>query len=147
MSNEEQIQLAIAHLNRLEKPNLTAVAKKFGLNRSTLSKRYKGISVSKQQSISETRQRLNEVQEDEILRHIDALTNKFIPPTTQIVKNLAEEILHAEVGKNWPARFVKRHQDRLCRVYLRPIDNKRASAENPATFKHFYSLVRSVFAI
>ena len=141
MSNEEQIQLAIARLNRLEKPNFTAVAKATGLKPSTLLKRYKGISVFKQQSISETRQRLNAAQEDELLRHIDALTDKFIPPTTQIVKNLAEEILHAEVGKNWPARFVKRHKDRFCSIYLHPIDNKRASAENPATFKHFYSLM------
>ena len=147
MSNEEQIQRAIAHLNRTDKPNLSAVAKSFKVNRSTLSKRFHGKTVPKAQSISETRQALNRAQEDELLRHIDALTDKFIPFTTQVVKNLAEEILHAPVGKNWAARFIQRHKERLCSVYLPPIDSKRASAENPTAFEHFYSLVQLLFAV
>ena len=100
MSKEAQIELAIAHLNQQIKPNYAAAARKFGFEPTTLRRRHKGITVSRQQASSETHQLLNNVQEDELLRHIDYLTDRHISPTTQIIKNLAEEILKTEVGKN-----------------------------------------------
>ena len=35
-----------------------------------------------------------------LIGHINKLTDRGIPPTSQIVKNLAEEIRGKEVGKN-----------------------------------------------
>ncbi len=145
MSKEAQIQCALAHLNQQKQLNYAEAARIHGIEPTTLRRRHKGISTSREQVTSETHQRLSSIQEDELLRHIDALTNKYIPPTTQIVRNLAEEILQADVGKNWASRFIKRHSKRICSVYLRPIDNARASAETPAIFERFYTLVRRLF--
>jgi hypothetical protein len=54
---------------------------------------------------------------------------------------MAEEIKGAEVNKNWTSQFVARHQDQLKSLYLRNIDNKRASSEYEPMFKLFFELV------
>ena len=102
-----QIDAAIAYFKAQEKPNILAAAKLFQIDRMTLKRRFLGICGSRAQANSESRQLLNSVQEDTLLSHIDRMTEKFIPPTTQIVKNLAKEILGRSVGKNWAAEFVK----------------------------------------
>ena len=145
MSKEAQIQRALAHLNEQKQLNYAEAARTHGVNPSTLRRRHKGISVSREQVTSETHQRLSSTQEDELLRHIDALSNKYIPPTTQIVRNLVEEILQAEVRKNWVARFIKRHSKRICSVYLSLINNARVSVESLTIFEHFYTLVQYLF--
>jgi Tc5 transposase DNA-binding domain len=76
-----------------------------------------------------------------LLGYIDRLTDRHIPPTTQIIRNLAEELVNGPVGKNWTARFVQRHKDRISSTYLRPLDRARCSAENSTAFKHFYRLI------
>jgi hypothetical protein len=64
-----------------------------------------------------------------------------MPPTSQIVKNLAEEIRGELVNKNWVGQFVKRHDIRLKSLYLRNINNLRASAEYGPMFQLFFSVV------
>lgn len=132
---------ACDHLDRQEKLNYAAAAREFNLNVRTLERHYTGKCGSRQEASSKHHQRLNDVEEDTLLRYIDELTNRHIPPTTQIVKNLAEEILGAPVGENWANRFVKRHEDRICSVYLKPIDHKRASAESITVFKRYFAIV------
>jgi len=70
------------------------------------------------------------------------LTARSIPPTSQIVKNLAEEIIGGKpVGKNWTSDFVKRYNGRLDSLYLRNIDNIRIQAEYLPIIKQFFDLV------
>ena len=107
----DQIELAVAHLKAQKQLNYAEAAKTFEVEPTTLRRRFLGITASRAQVNSEYRQLLNNVQEDTLLRYIDKLTEKHIPPTTQIVKNLAEEILDKPVGINWPARFVKRYKN------------------------------------
>jgi hypothetical protein len=64
-----------------------------------------------------------------------------MPPTSHIVKNLAEEIRGGQVGKNWVGQFVKRHDIRLKSLYLRNIDNLRAGAEYALMFQLFFNIV------
>jgi hypothetical protein len=52
-----------------------------------------------------------------------------MPPTSRIVKNLAEEIRGCDVGKNWIASFVRRNKEALRSGYLTNIDNKRVRGE------------------
>lgn len=138
---------AFAHLDRQEHRNYAEAAKIYGISSTQLMRRYTGQCVSRQQATSEHRQLLNDTQEDTLLRYIDELTNRSIPATTQIVKNLAEEILKRPVGKNWPAQFVKRYSNRICSVYLNRIDKNRASAASAAVFERYYAIVLSNFAL
>jgi Tc5 transposase DNA-binding domain len=100
-----------------------------------------GLTAPRGHANTEYRQRLNKAQEEVLLGYIDSLIDKHIPPTTQIVKNLAEELLKGPVGKNWTASFVRRHKQRISSIGLRPLDRARVSAENTAVFEHFYRLV------
>ena len=68
-----------------------------------------------------------------------------MPPTSQIVRNLAEEIRGAKVGKNWVGQFVKRYEGRLHSAYLKNIDNLRVAAEYAPMFIMFFTLVFTTF--
>ena len=66
-----------------------------------------------------------------------------MPPTSQMVKNFAEEIIQRAMGKNWAGEFVKRHQSVLKSLYLHNIDNQCVKGEYPPTYKLFFTLVTS----
>ncbi|KAF8853236.1 hypothetical protein BDZ45DRAFT_716637 [Acephala macrosclerotiorum] len=67
-----------------------------------------------------------------------------MPSTSQIVKNLAEEIRGKEVKKNWPAEFCKRHKLKLKSAYLRNLNNLRVSAKRVPIFILFFTLLAQV---
>ena len=115
---EQRIQLAITELNSQSKLNYSATARKYELDRSTLTKRHKGIMSSMTTCSSEHKQRLTAEQEEVLIEQINNLTDRVMPPTSLMVKNMAEEIIIGPVGKNWTSNFCKRHQGRLKSVYL-----------------------------
>lgn len=137
----DRFEAAFDYLDRQEQLNYAEAARIFEIPRLTLMRRYTGRCGSREEANSEYRQLLNDAQEETLLRYIDELTNRFMPPTTQIIKNLAEELIKRPVGKNWPAQFVKRHSKRICSVYLTRIDYKRASAASKVAFERFYAFV------
>jgi len=130
------IDEALADLESQDVLNYSATARKYGVCRSTLTRRHKGQTVSKQEFLSEVQQCLNNTQEEVLIRHINLLTDRGMPPTSQIVKNLAEEIIKRPVGKNWVSSFVYRHKDELKSVYLRTMDNLRIKADSPIVLKN-----------
>ena len=50
--------------------------------------------------MAEYHQCLSTAQEDTLIAQINHLTNRGLPPTVAMVKNLAEEIIGRQVGKN-----------------------------------------------
>jgi hypothetical protein len=137
-----QMEAAIAYLNRQSELNYTEAAKTHGIDPTTLARRHQGLSVSRAEATSTYHQRLNNVQEDTLLGYIDALTDRHTPPTSQIIKNLAQEIVKGPIGKNWTARFIKRHSKRIYSHYLHPLDRAQASTESITVFERFYNLVQ-----
>jgi hypothetical protein len=138
---EARIEAAIDDLESQDVPLYRPTARKYNLTHTTLRQRYLGIQLSRPAADSECRQRLTKVQEEVLIKHINDFPDRGLPPTTQIVKNLAEEIIHGTVGKNWVGQFVRRKQDQLRSLYLRNIDNLRAKADYAPIFKHFYDQV------
>jgi hypothetical protein len=100
MRNTHRIPEAIADLESQEAPNISATAVKYGLDRTTLGKRWKGKMGSMEDCISTYRQCLTNSQERALIQLINRLTNRGMPPMSRIVKNLAEEIRGSAVGKN-----------------------------------------------
>ena len=143
LTHDARIEAALAELDLLEKPNYSATAQKWQLDRRTLSRRHKGQTVSRAQANAEFNQRLTIEQEEVLIGHINKLTDRGIPPTSQMVKNLAEEIAGCPIGKNWVGGFVKRHSDQLKSHYLRTIDNCRKKAEYVPRFQEFFDCVES----
>ena len=140
-THDARIELAIDQLNQQSKPNVSEIARKFGLVKSTLRRRYRGKTVSRHEINSEYKQRLNCIQEEALIAQINRLTDRGIPPTSQLVRNFAQEMIGDSVGKNWTGDFVKRHKDRLKSLYLRNIDSQRTRSEYLPVFQLFYDLV------
>ena len=122
-NHNQSIDEALADLRLQERPNILATVNKYQLVESTLRRRWQGKSISIQEAASEYRQRLTNAQEDQLVLQINRLTDRGIPPTAQIVRNLAEEMINKSVGKNWTGDFVRRHKDRITSLYLRNINS------------------------
>jgi hypothetical protein len=119
-------------------PNIAQTAKKYNLNRSTLSRRFAGKTVSRQISTSEYHKLLTDTQEEVLLDYLNKLTIRGLPPTPRMVENLVFDIAKVVPGSKWVDRFCNRHQDRITSRYLRSIDNSRYVADNSEHFAEFY---------
>lgn len=137
----DQLTRAIEDLRSQKRPNIQATAKKYSLDRSTLSRRFRGKTTSRQEATSIYHKYLTNTQEQLLIRHINQLTDKAIPTTSTFVKNLAQEICGHPLGKNWVSTFVKRYKDQLKSLYLCNIDNLQTKAEYAPSFKLFFELV------
>lgn len=101
-----QIDKAIEYLRSLdlgEKINITQVAKSYGVDRSTLGRRYRGVQQSRDAQYDSQRL-LNKQQSRELIKWIKRLTDRGIPPTTAMLNNFARELSRKEPGKNWALR-------------------------------------------
>ena len=85
---------------------------------------------------------LTSAEEETLIAHINKLTDRGMPLTSSIVRNLVEEIRGEKVGKNWTGQFIRRHKNRLRSLYLRNIDNLRVTAEYAPMFTLFFALVK-----
>jgi hypothetical protein len=93
MDHEARIQAAITDLESQDHRHITVTAKQWGVARETLSKRFRGETGSNQDATSYARRQLTDIQEKTLIQYINKLSNRGLPPTPQIMKNLAEEII------------------------------------------------------
>src|SRR5205809_6050318 len=109
MDHNARIERALEDLRSQERINYKKTAEKWGLERTTLAKRHKGQTGTIEAANSDVRQRLrltNAQEEEALIGHINRLTLRGMPPTSRIVRNIAEEISGQSLGPNWTARFV-----------------------------------------
>src|SRR3954447_17346589 len=109
-THNDRIQSAIADLKSQGDANFSKIARKWGVNRTTLRRRFKGEQRSYEQFRSEAKQCLSEAEEEVRIGQINKLSERGLPLTSRIARNLAEEILGGSVGKNWHASFVRQHK-------------------------------------
>jgi hypothetical protein len=146
-AKSKAIDAAVDAIKRGEFANYANAAQKYGCDRGVLSRRMRGLTKSKRQAMSFYRQCLTNEQEEVLITRINDLTDRGMPPTSQIVKNLAEEIRGEQVGKNWVGQFVKYYRIRLKSLYLCNIDNLHAGTEYAPIFQLFFSVVSCLFII
>ena len=95
-----QIDDAVAYLKAQDVPSYAAAARLYGVQPTTLRRRFLGLATSRAVASSEHHQLLNIAQEEVLLGYIDKMTARNIPPTPQIIQNLATELLRRPLGKN-----------------------------------------------
>ena len=71
---EAALQLALADRAKQDKPNYLVTSKKYGVPRRTLSDRFTGKTVSRQEAASEYHQCLDTAQEEALIGLINRLT-------------------------------------------------------------------------
>ena len=80
------------------KLNYTQVAKNFGVKRSTLSRRHRGVQGSYAEKVDNSRL-LSATQESELIKYLDNLCAKGLPSSRQMVRSrISRERTRQELG-------------------------------------------------
>ena len=144
MPDEAAITKALADLANQDPPNYSATAKKYGVDRNTLSRRHKGQTEPTAIAHLNAQGRLTAIQEEALISWIDSLTKRKLPPAPGMIKNYVERLIGEEIGKNWVSNFYLRHQDRIRRKFLDGLDAKRVYATaDQDCYKIWYQNARS----
>jgi hypothetical protein len=104
-TNEAQLRLALSDLANQSIPNFSGTAKLYQVDRTTLRRRFNGTQRSSHTAHEKSHQCLSTAQEEVLISFINRLTDRSLPPTSQLVKNVAEELRGGPVGKNWVRYF------------------------------------------
>jgi len=137
------IEEAIVHLNSQDVPHISGTARRFGVNRSTLFKKFRRQSGSKSQA-AQQKQFLSTRQERTLIKHINRLCERSFPSTTCMVASFAGRIAQRQPGKNWASRFVKRWSTELDSKDLNTLDVSRHKAESVGAFKQYFGILSSM---
>jgi hypothetical protein len=88
------------------------IAKRFGVDESTLRRRHQGKCSTHVEAAQEQKNHSTQ-QEEELVNYIKNLTSKGLPPTSAMIQNFASVVAKKEVGKSWVSQFLNRHKDTL----------------------------------
>jgi hypothetical protein len=119
--NMHPIELAIDDLNSQEVPRVRATAKQYGVDPSTLSRRWRGKTESRE-DYRENKSLLNKQQQQTLINEINRLSAFGTPPTVAMVRVFGFNLAGIWPGIHWAERFVKSHQTELASVYLKGFD-------------------------
>jgi hypothetical protein len=140
MSDEELIQKAVqAYTLGIEK-SLSAAARAYGKAPTTVQYRFDGRKT--RQQAHENSQLLLEAQETQLVRWINELEIWGFPLRLDLLRDMASSLAGKPCGKNWPNRFIKRHN--LTTIYSRRLDCNRAWNNDPIIISDWFKFFRGV---
>ena len=116
------VEEALAELDAADEDediSFTKLADKYGVWRSTLSRRDQGIHASRADE-GLKRRAMHPRDEAELVQYIRGLTERYLMPTRQMIKNFAASILGYEPGDSWVTRFLNRNKDTLMTAWTGP---------------------------
>src|ERR1700739_3741274 len=112
------------------------------LHRTTIARRAKG-EIQPRQDYREQCSLLSQAHEQRLLRYIDELTRRGLPPNHYNVRVFASNICGKWPGKNWTYEFVRRHKDVITSQYLTGFDIARKKADNWVSMKQYFDLIQA----
>jgi hypothetical protein len=141
MDSIEQALTALKSLELGQKVNSGQTAKKYGVERSTLSRRWRGVQGSRAAQY-ENQRLLSDRQELELVQYIDGLCQRGLPPTRSMLRNFATEISGKQAGSSWPDRFLKRHHLDLVSKWTTGMDKDRKRADSAFKYALYFELLK-----
>ena len=147
MAKKKDINTALEEVRSTELPNYAAIAEEHGVHRSTLSRRARGVTRSREEFVSPELKLLTTPQEEVLLNNIDRLSERGLHLTPRILRNIVQELVGHSIGKNWVYNFTQRYSDRISTPYLKGFDRERQIADNPITIRHFFTNVSYYLAL
>jgi hypothetical protein len=114
------------------------------LHQSTLSRRARGIIIPREQ-YRENLSLLTYNQQEFLVKYIDKLTKRGLPPNPHNVRIFASNICGKMPGKNWVSRFVNNHRDQLSSEYLAAFDLCRKKADNWFMINRYFNMIEEKF--
>ncbi|KAH3991532.1 hypothetical protein HBI56_220310 [Parastagonospora nodorum] len=144
----DPIQAAIEAIDSREPgENFTysEVARQYNVHRVTLSRRHKGLQPPREVKNS-SQQKLTPQQELELVRYIENLTKRGLPPTREMIQNFASHIAKERVSESWVTRFIHRHEIYLISQWTQPMDRTRHVADSEVKYTYYFELLHSKIA-
>lgn len=138
------IENALAELESLAPGELVRyakTAKKHGVWRSTLTRRHQAATQS-YASKSINQRKLDDQQEQELVRYITSLTKQGLPPTRALIQNFASDVAASPVSESWVTRFISRHSIHLISKWTAGMDNNRHQADSGAKYSLYFDLLQ-----
>ncbi|KAL3707102.1 hypothetical protein TMatcc_008115 [Talaromyces marneffei ATCC 18224] len=136
-----QYELALEALHSLkpgEKPNQEHTM--YGVDPSNLSKRFRGSTGSTEAQYNNQRL-LSKEQSRALIKWINQLTKRGLPPTNSMLENFAREISGKEPGKNWASRWIKAHSDEVISRYSEGLDSDGKKADSEYKYALYCELI------
>jgi hypothetical protein len=90
----------------------THFANQFGVDRRTLARRHQRITSSRASKELE-QYAVHPQQELELVRYINQLTERGLPPTRAMIRNFSSQLAKTKLGVHWVNRFLQRHDAEL----------------------------------
>jgi hypothetical protein len=141
----DPIQEAIADLESQEQGeqlSYSQLAKKWDVNRVTLSRRCKGIQASRA-SEGINRRKISPQQEVGLVEYITGLSKRGLPPTKKMIQNFASHVAKKPIGEGWVSRFIKRNEAHLISHWTNGMDRVRHEADLEVKYKYHFTLLHS----
>jgi hypothetical protein len=92
--------------------SLTEITDKYGVNRSTLGRRWKGVTGLKEEGYA-SQQALSLQQEIELVQYIKRLIKRGLLPTREMIKNFSSKVAKRQLRESWVTRFINRNKIHL----------------------------------
>jgi hypothetical protein len=138
------IQEALDEIRALQ-PNkkivYTTIAKKHGVNRSTLSREHQLNQVPRHVA-NNNQQKLSQQQELDLAKYIQELSTRRLAPTRHIIQNFASSVALQPCSNSWVTRFQHRYHDRLTSQWTTGMDSNRHNAKSGDKYKLYFELLQ-----
>ncbi|KAF1362722.1 hypothetical protein EJ07DRAFT_106390, partial [Lizonia empirigonia] len=131
----------IAQLRPSEQIFYAHFAKKYGVDRSTLSRRHRGVTRSRD-AADKDRHNLSPQQEEDLVKYIQQLNERLLPPTRDMIRNFASEMAQKRVSESWVARFIKKYSDRFTLLWDSPIESPRHRPDSAEKYRQYFEILR-----
>ncbi|PVH90637.1 hypothetical protein DM02DRAFT_547429 [Periconia macrospinosa] len=134
---------ALAFLNTFEPgehPSYSEIARKYGVERRTLARRHQGKNKSRE-AATEDQYRLSPQQEKSLVKYIQLLTERRLPPTRSTIKNYASCVSESDVSETWVTRFLNRHREELKSIWTSAMDRCRHRADSVYKYELYFELL------
>ena len=145
MKDIDKALAAIEALKPGEKLVYQRFADQFNVDRTTLARRHKGLQASREVKDS-NQQKLNQQQEEELVKYIEELTARHIPPTRGMIANFASAVIRGPVSDSWVTRFINRYSIHLISQYSTGMDADRHNADSYDKYELYFSLLQRKIA-
>lgn len=113
------------------------IAAKYGCSRSAVSRRWREVSRDKATSDG-MRQSLLPPQELELVRYIEELHTRGLPPTREMI---GSEIFGDPVSMSWIDRFLHRNHDHLISRWAPSIDRVRHQTDSIDKYDSYFDIL------
>jgi hypothetical protein len=115
-------------------------AEKYGVNRSTLSRRHRRVTQPRD-DYAANQQALTPTQELELVQYIERLTEQGLPPTREMVQVFSSVLVPDHLSKAWVTRFLHRHQLDLTARWQAGLDHQRYTANSIPKYNSYFDLL------